>query len=76
MQGLPEIILSILGGGGIVGILTKYISTQHEERIKDLKLALEKAETRALRAEDTVIIAVQALPAIESHLDRNSAKLK
>jgi hypothetical protein len=72
MEGLSEVLLGILGGGGVVGGMATYIVTQHKARIEDLKDTLNKTEARALKAEEGVLLAVQSLPAIEAHLTKRA----
>lgn len=74
MEGLADVIVGIFGGGGAALGLAKYIDIQHKARIADLKEYIAKVEARATKAEETVLIAVQILPAIEEHLNREAHK--
>lgn len=69
-QSVVEVLVGVLGGGGVVGVLAKYIVKQQEARIADLKEMIIQETKRADSATETAMIAAQSLPAIEELLKK------
>ena len=64
-----DVVLGVLGGGGIVSLLFRLYTKSLMDRIEELWSTIEYERSRAEKAEETVYIAAQSLPAIEALLD-------
>ena len=63
-----DLIIGLVSGGGLVGILTKYIQSQHKAHIADLNRTIDEERARTDKALETAMIATHSLPAIEALL--------
>lgn len=59
---IGTILLSLLGGGGVVGAMAKYIVSQQKAHIKTLEDQLISERARNDKAQEVLALAVAALP--------------
>jgi hypothetical protein len=63
-----DLIIGLMSGGGLVGILTKYIQYQHKAHIADLNKTIDQERERSAALLESSQIAAHSLPAIEALL--------
>lgn len=69
--GAVEILVSILGGGGIVGAMAKYIVSQQKAHISDLKEQLTQERSRNDRMLELLNMSATALPELVQLIKHN-----